>query len=191
MAYHKPAKPPVPLKLAPWEHATLPHPLPQGLLPAQHAGPLFLILAGVGMVLLNPTLGPWGIPVALVLARLLVLDVAAYVLPDVYTLPLLATGVVATALAQQWFWLAGVLAVFAALWFATPHLPKSLAKSVGIGGGDLKLLAAMALWLNPLAFCWAIAVGCLLWLPLVWRQPLLPVPLGAPLLVGWVIMLVL
>ena len=101
-AYHKPAKPPVPLKLAPWEHATLPHPLPLGLLPAKHAGPLFLMLAGLGMVLLNPTLGPWGIPVALVLARLLVLDVAAYVLPDVYTLPLLATGVVATALAQQW-----------------------------------------------------------------------------------------
>ena len=128
---------------------------------------------------------------ALVLARLLVLDVAAYVLPDVYTLPLLATGVVATALAQQWFWLAGVLTVFTVLWFATPRLPKSLAKSVGIGGGDLKLLAAMALWLNPLSFCWAIAVGCLLWLPLVWRQPLQPVPLGAPLLVGWAIMLVL
>lgn len=184
MAFHKPAKPPAILKLAPWEHATLPHPLPLGLLPAQHAGPIFLILAGLGMVLLNPTLGPWGIPVALVLARLLVLDVAAYVLPDVYTLPLLATGVYAAAWAQQWLWLAGVLAVFAALWWAAPRLPKAL----GIGGGDLKLLAAMALWLNPLAFCWAIAVGCLLGLPLVWRQPLLPVPLGAPLLVGWAIM---
>lgn len=138
-------------------------------------------------LLLMPLLALGGMPLALaapVFARLLALDLTAYTLPNVYTLPLLAAGLSHAAYMGH-PWQAGLAAGLLALGFIAPRFPVAH----GLGGGDFKLLAAMLAWLPLQAAAFAMAIGCFLWLPLAFWRPRTPQPFGVPLLVGWVLII--
>jgi len=152
-----------------------------GLLNPKHCGWLTGIVALLLIGLLWPVLGVAGVPAALVFSRLLALDLTTYTLPDIYTLPLMATG-----LGVAW---GHHLGITAAVWgglLVLASVGRYCASSrLGMGEGDLKLLAALVAWLGPVAALAAVGVGCLLWLPVACLTPKRPLPLGVPLLLGW------
>ncbi|HEX2859491.1 MAG TPA: prepilin peptidase [Alphaproteobacteria bacterium] len=173
--------------LLPWEKATLkardlwlPGWLPVNRHPAFTA--LFALLLLAPLALALPPLA--ALATAMVFARMLALDLTTYTLPDIYTLPLLAVGLAAAALEQQFaqVGLAMALLVLAPL---APRFPITR----GLGGGDFKLLAALLAWLPLNAAAFAVAIGCFLWLPLAFWRPKTPQPFGAPLLVGWALII--
>lgn len=171
-----------------WESATgVADEAQKGLLPGAWAGWLTLAAAVVfgGVLQAGGGLPFWvAVPVGLVWARLAVLDLTTYTLPNIYTLPLLAVGWLyawQNGLAAQ---AAGAAAVLAAvgLWGGRP------AAAAGLGGGDLKLLAALFAFLPVWQGLWAVALGCAVWLPVAFAMPRRAVPLGVPVLVGWGVM---
>jgi leader peptidase (prepilin peptidase) / N-methyltransferase len=172
--------------LTPWEKATgVGEAAMPGVLPPRFSGRLTLAFAMLLALLFWPLFGLSGVFMAFVFARLIVLDLATYTLPNIYTVPLMLVGLMHAADADRAlpvfiFWLA--LALLAGL-------GRYLLRSFGLGEGDLKLLAALVAFLGALPSLTAVAVGCLLWLPVVWGKPKQAVPLGVPLLVGWAIVL--
>jgi prepilin signal peptidase PulO-like enzyme (type II secretory pathway) len=168
-------------RLWPWEKATLtPADLAlPGWLPPRADNVVTLLGGILGAVLLPAPL--W--PLAWVLARLAALDLTLYVLPDIYTVPLLAVGLthaVQTHAMPQF--LAGM--VLLALQLSGQRRLQS-----HFGGGDFKLLAAMLAWLPLSTAAMAVAVGCLVWLPMAFLRPKAMHPFGLPLILGWVIIL--
>lgn len=174
-------------KFAAWERATgVPEAHTAGLVQGRYSGRLTLAVGLVFMVLLVPPYGFWGGVLALIFARLVALDLTSYTLPNVYTLPMMLVGLV-VALG------AGHLLATLALWLALA-LVAGFARvypqaRLGVGEGDLKLLAAMAGFLPLPTVLLAIAVGCVLWMPIAFMAPKRPLPLGVPILLGWVIVL--
>lgn len=154
-----------------------------GLLAARWVWPLTAL--GLPLAaLLWPVYGPLALPLGLALGRLLALDLTTYLLPNLYTYPLLAGG-----LAFAWFDGHAFSAVLSTLVFLglrelTLRLPNP---SRGLGGGDYTLLAALCCWLGFGNAMWASLLGSLLWFPFTWLAPRRHVPLGAPLIVGWAI----
>lgn len=173
--------------LAPWEVATgVAQAALPGVVPGRFTSRLSWAAALFFAVLLWPVYGLSGLLIGLVLGRLLALDLTTYTLPNIYTIPLMAisffvalgNGQLGATLA---LWLA--LLLVAGVVRARPHI------GLGIGEGDLKLLAAMAGFLGPPGTLAAIACGCLLWLPGAWLAPKQALPLGVPLVLGWGIIL--
>lgn len=133
----------------------------------------------VAMAALWPVHGVWALLLALPLARLLALDITAYLLPHLYTIPLIVAGV----------WLGQGLV---SLWLIIPVLVARevalrLPKPMGLSGGDFMLLAAMLAWLPVHQACVAATVGCVLWLPVAFMFPKRDIPLGVPLILGWLV----
>lgn len=173
--------------LTPWERATdVAEACTVGLVPARYSGRLTLAVAlGFG-VCLWPLFGFWGGVLALIFARLVALDVVSYTLPNIYTVPMMLVGLVA-ALG------AGHLVATLVLWLALLLLA-SMGRlypgaRLGVGEGDLKLLAAMAGFLALPQVLVAIVAGCVLWMPVAWAFPKKALPLGVPLVLGWVVVL--
>lgn len=172
--------------LTPWEQATgVADAAIPGLFSAHHSGRLTWALALVLAVLLWPAWGLPGVAVALIFARLMALDLTTYTLPNIYTIPLLAVGLV-VAMGNH---LLATLLVWLALWLVGVAGRRWPRQGLVLGEGDLKLLAAMVASLGPLPALAALAVGCLLWLPGAWLVPNRPLPLGVPLLLGWALAL--
>lgn len=183
---HRPKQPPNPIWF--FEQPTIPPGAAQpGILPLPHPGLVTLFLMIPIMVFFWPLYGPLAPVLAFVAARLLVLDLTTYLLPNLYTYPLIAGGLV-------WAWGQGygpyalilvvVMLVLRAVFLSRPNL------KLGMGGGDFALLAALCGWLEPqVVFC-AIAIGCILWLPFTFLTPQRAVPLGVPIILGWVSLLV-
>jgi|GEM_PF-4821987 len=163
--------------------------VPQAALPgfvhARLAWPLTLAGWAVFAVILWPVMGIFALPVALIFARLFALDLAAYTLPDIYTLPLAATGLLSAVLngrAGQGLTMVLLLALLAVVM-------RLRRPAMGLAEGDLKLLAAMFTFLPFGMACWGVALGCVAWLPVTYARPRHMVPFGVPLIVGWMIIL--
>ena len=185
--------------LWPWERATVPESqLAPGWFPAEKLAAVTWLAMGVMLMILSPTAG-WPMAwMALPLARLVALDLTTHTLPDIYTLPLLAVG-----LAHAWVTGSLVVAVGAVVAVAllmmlagltVPALRQMLGKEpgpAGIGGGDVKLLLALFAWLPPAEACFAVAVGCVAWLPLAFLYPRRAQPFGVAIALGWVAVLAL
>lgn len=103
---------------------------------------------------------------ALVFARLMALDLTALVLPDVYTLPLLALGLFAPFLLgwhTNWHTALTGAGLGLTLSFGFALLAEKLTNAnSGLGGGDIKLIAAAGAWLGPFLLLFYIPAGVLL-----------------------------
>ena len=167
-----------------FEAATVPPDAGQpGLLRPRWAWPLTGLTVPLA-ALLWPAYGPLAPVLGLLAGRLLALDLTTYLLPNLYTYPLLGGG-----LAYAWFaghgWSSAfsVLALLA-LRELTLRLPSA---RKGLGGGDYTLLAATCCWMTLADAMWAGLLGSLLWFPFTWLAPRRHVPLGAPVILGWAV----
>jgi len=98
------------------------------------------------------------------LATLSVIDWRTYRLPDALTLPLIAGGLVVTAIEDSSALPAHALAAIfggASIW-AISELYLRVRKHAGIGLGDAKLLAAAGAWLGPFILAPTLLVSALL-----------------------------
>jgi leader peptidase (prepilin peptidase)/N-methyltransferase len=120
--------------------------------------------AGLAAGLATPAEGPLvGAAVAAVLAAAAAVDAERRILPDALTLPLIAGGLAAGAAglgAGFGARTAGAALGFAALAAFAVGFRRARGRD-GVGGGDLKLLAAGGAWIGPepLAFAVAAAAG--------------------------------
>ena len=174
--------------LAPWEKATNVAPaVRSGMLPQTAIWPLTAFSALALMLFLYPTLGLVAIPTALIFGRLIALDLTTYTLPNIYTVPLIIMGLM-HAFTQEH--LSQGLATILLLMFFSATLNRAPLKiRFGVGGGDIKLLAALFAFLPLTSAFWAIAIGSLLWLPVAFIKPKAMVPFGVPLILGWAVLL--
>ncbi len=105
-------------------------------------------------------LGGLAIPILLLTA----FDLRYRVLPDMLTLPVAAAGLMAAALVPQAggpeFWIAtlGCFGAGALMWLVQNGF-RLLRGIDGLGGGDVKLIAAMGAWLGPADCAFAIATA--------------------------------
>lgn len=121
-----------------------------------------------------------------VLLALCAIDLAEMLLPDVLTLPLLPMGILYQGLYGGGS-IEGVLGAtggFALLWLTAALYRKSRARD-GMGGGDIKLAAALGGWVGLVALPWflliAFATGLVgMGLPLLLarKDTAMPVPFG-------------
>ncbi len=176
-----------PHRLTPWERATgVPQASQPGWVAASYSLRLTLAFWLILGLFLFPAYGFWGGVLALMFARMAALDLTTYTLPNVYTLPLMAVSFWAALgaghlIATLVLWLA--LAVLAGVGRGFPQA------KMGIGEGDLKLLAAMGGFLALPSVLTAIVAGCLLWLPFACYAPKRALPLGVPIILGWALVL--
>lgn len=122
---------------------------------------------------------------ALILWRLLILDLTYLILPDIYTLPLTLIGLVATFFIHpHWWWgIAGTALMFA-IHYGFAMLCHILTKGRGgLGGGDIKLAAALGAWFGPLASLLILAAANLInFIPaLIWPKRDIPFGIGLTL----------
>lgn len=175
-----------PVQLAPWEVAThVAEAVQPGLLPLHRLPFLTLSCAAALILFLWPTLGWAAIPTGLVFARLLALDLTTYTLPNIYTVPLICIGLPFAYFHGQLPQAAYALLIMLTFSFALSRCNVSL----GFGGGDMKLMAALFAFLPLTTAFWAIAAGSILWLPVAFLKPKAMVPFGVPLILGWSLML--
>lgn len=174
-------------RLLPWEKATGVETASRPGLVARHwLFPLTVIASVTATALLVLPLGFAAALVGgLVLGRLVALDLTTYTLPNVYTLPLVTVGLCQAIVGNHIGPALLACFVLACLYAFTAQMRLS----AGVGGGDLKLLAAMFAFLSPVMGFTAIAVGCLVWLPLAWKKPKAAVPFGVPIIIGWLAVL--
>lgn len=152
-----------------------------GMVPPTHATTWTLVLTLLAVAMLWPSYGWLAVLLAFPLARLLVLDATCYLLPNLYTLPLIAGGVV-YALMSGYGELT-LLVVVLLLFLREVCL--RVTWHCGLCGGDFTLLAALFSWFPlPQAFM-AVAVGSLMYLPVAFIFPARAVPFGVPLVAGW------
>lgn len=174
----------------PWEVAThAPLSARPGLLTAAAAPWLSVVFALAVVALLWQPFGWLAIVIGLVFGRLMALDLTTYTLPNVYTIPLFTVGLLHALSHEQ---LAQALIACLLIFFFNKTMAAAnmrMARSIGVGGGDLKLLAALFAFLPLTSAFWAIAVGSLFYMPVAFAKPKATVPFGVPLLVGWVILL--
>ncbi|MCP5405445.1 MAG: prepilin peptidase [Pseudomonadaceae bacterium] len=157
-------------------------------IPAPDINRVTLVLALAIPLLLWPAYGPLALLLAFPLARLLVLDACCYLLPNLYTLPLISGGVV-------YAWMSGfgtpALMMVAVLLLVREGVLRLPPSRIGIGGGDFMLLAALFSWLPLAPACFAVALGCVIYLPVAFALPGRPIPFGVPLIAGWLLMALL
>ncbi len=174
----------------PWEAAThAPASAQPGLLPTTAATWLTIVFALAVTALLWQPFGYASIAIGLVFGRLMALDLTTYTLPNVYTIPLLTVGLM-HALSQEQLaqaLIACLLMVFFNKTVAAANM--RMARSIGVGGGDLKLLAALFAFLPLTSAFWAVAAGSILYLPVAFTEPKATIPFGVPLLLGWAVLL--
>lgn len=133
---------------------------------------LYLVTAGAVRAVGTPTVPPLlpSLLLAVALSLLSAIDLRSYRLPDALTLPLIAAGLVVTALADvRLLWWHALSAVIGfALLAAVAAVYQRVRNRPGLGLGDAKLLAASGAWLGaellPDVLLWAsgAAVLCVL-----------------------------
>ena len=128
----------------------------EGVLKEKHLLPLTLLLLAIFMVIpiiYNNSPYPYWVYaiLALLSSRLIAIDLRHFILPDIYTLPLLILGLAIPPLL-------GIASIYDALigagiGFAVPcaiaygmYLWKG--STAGLGGGDIKLMAACGAWIG-------------------------------------------
>jgi prepilin signal peptidase PulO-like enzyme (type II secretory pathway) len=176
--------------LTPWEVATnVPQAATPGLLPRTITFALTMLAAVVIALILWPVFGPASLAMGLLFGRLIALDLTTYTLPNVYTIPLATVGLFHALSAEHLG--QAFLAIIILFCFnkVMAHANLRMARHVGFGGGDFKLLAALFAFLPLTSAFWAIAVGCLAYMPAAFAKPKATVPFGVPLIIGWVILL--
>lgn len=176
----------MPQTFIPWENATnVPLSSRPGVLPARALTPLTLLAAFLITLILWPTFHLAALLIGLVFGRLMALDLTTYTLPNVYTVPLLLVGW-AHAATNGLFTQAilVLIGIFLLAW-----LMRRNHYNAGIGGGDLKLLAALFAFLPATSAFFAIAVGSFLWLPVAFAKPKASIPFGVPIVLGWTLLL--
>lgn len=174
----------------PWEASThVPEAAQPGLLPQAATGSLTALFSLLIILLLWPLYGAWSLGIGLTFGRLMALDLTTYTLPNVYTIPLLTVGVL-HALTTEHLTQAA-LAIVLIFVFNRTLMKANLraARKIGVGGGDLKLLASLFAFLPLTSACWAIAAGCILYMPVAFLKPKATVPFGVPLILGWILLL--
>ncbi|PIZ31587.1 MAG: hypothetical protein COY40_01655 [Alphaproteobacteria bacterium CG_4_10_14_0_8_um_filter_53_9] len=180
-------KPPANIYLFPWERAThVADDMIDGWLDARWLG---IVSTGAGLMcaLTLYTVAGWGGAfLGVVLGRMLAFDLVGYVLPDVYTLPLVA---VAAAFALSHGMGDGRLLGAVLLGVAYMGMMRFQPR-IGLGGGDLKLMAAMLLAMGPFTFWTSTLAACVLWAPFAFWQPKKAIPFGVPLLIGSILMFI-
>ena len=129
---------------------------------------------------------------AMLWARQMALDLGHQVLLNVYTYPLLLLAFLYHGLSGTAWAIPVTGAVLG--WGGATALAWGIARlrpgHSGLGGGDVKLLAALGAWVGPGLLLSVIGLGCLLSLLLSLRQPKADLPLGPGLIVaGWVLTL--
>ncbi len=147
--------------------------------------PLTLLAAVVIAILLWANYGIAALAIGLIFGRLLALDLTTYTLPNIYTVPLMAVGLMHSLVFGGFSqaicaWLIILLISMVA---SRSHL------KIGMGGGDFKLLAALFAFLPLTDACFAIALGSLLWLPVAFKHPKQSIPFGVPIILGWTLLL--
>ena len=174
----------------PWETAThVPASSRTGFLPLSTLMPLTLLLALCLSALLWQGYGMAGVAMGLLFGRLMALDLTTYTLPNIYTVPLLAVGMVYAALhGMLWQALTAAVGVYL-LAEVLRRAGAARGLSTGMGGGDLKLLAALFAFLPVTEALFALALGSFIWLPVAFAKPKLSVPFGVPIVIGWVLLL--
>lgn len=166
----------------------------QGPLPARFLTLAWLLAsAAFGLAALPALPDTWPslaavLGLALVLARLTAVDLAHLLLPDVYTLPLLVAGLLVPPLLGWQGPSAGVLGAVVGGGVAL-GLAVGLAVARGgaaeLGGGDIKLMAALGAWVGLFQLPLALAVACFLSLGLAFAQPRgAHIPFGPGLCIG-------
>lgn len=172
--------------LWPWEKRFVPaRDILPGVIAPRHTLLLTLLLTGLLCAWWFVSDVPWGyVLLALPCARLIALDLTHHILPDIYTLPLLITGAAIAGItatgdtSMLGFAVAlgmGLLMLLAAWIFN---------QQAGVGGGDLKLLAAIGMWAGFPIILLVMALGCICSLPLlVVKQRY--IPLGPGLILAW------
>ena len=140
------------------------------------------------------TLGlPLQILLAVVLGRLLALDLTYLILPDVYTLPLIGLGLLLPPLFGLHSWIFGLIG--AVIGFVFPLVFAVLVEKIsktnsGMGGGDIKLLAAMGAWLGPINLAFSLPIACFATLAFALRIPKnQDLPFGPGLIISFIIFL--
>lgn len=173
-----------------WEEAThAPTAAQPGLLPATTTLWLTLLCATIIATVLWQPFGYYALPIGLIFGRLMALDLTTYTLPNVYTIPLFVVGLFHALTHEQLAqaFIAAIIIVFFNKTLAAANM--RMARTIGIGGGDLKLLAALFAFLPLTSAFWAIAVGSLAYMPVAFAKPKATVPFGVPLIIGWIILL--
>jgi len=168
-----------------------------GLLPPRLLAKVFTATAALGLMLLwfkeLPTLPLLLLAVAtLLLVRQLILDLCHETLLDIYNLPLailglIWAGVYGVGITQSL--LGGVLGfgVSLGLSWVISRIKPGLS---GLGGGDVKLLGVMGLWLGPLGLLLAFMLGNFINLAVALIFNRSSLPQGPGLIIGlWVMLL--
>lgn len=185
-----------------WERRFLPEAdIGTGILPERFALPLtFAGWAALGLGLFAlPALAPATLVAvllcALVLWRLLILDLTYLVLPDVYTLPFLLVGLAAIPflnLHPTWWWsLSGAALLFAIHYGLALLCAKFTGGTGGLGGGDIKLAAALGAWFGPVGGLVILALASALNMLPALLAPKRDIPFGFGLTLGSLIILAL
>ena len=146
---------------AAWVSAKLAHGgRPGALLVISMAGAEVLLAASAAMA--RPEAIAWSLGLGWTLAILASVDLAAFRLPDVLTLPLMSAGLARAALSDDDLagHVAGLVVGYSAI-AVTGWIFKRLRGRRGIGLGDAKLFAAAGAWLGwaPLPSVMLIACG--------------------------------
>jgi leader peptidase (prepilin peptidase)/N-methyltransferase len=142
----------------------------EGVLPEKYLLPLTLVLSALfisSIFLVQNLAFPYWvyIIIAIICSRLIAIDLRHFLLPDVYTLPLLIMGVIIPPLISDISFIDTV--VGAVIGFAVPF---SIAYGVylwkgstaGLGGGDIKLMAACGAWVGIMSLPLLIMLTCII-----------------------------
>jgi len=143
---------------------------------------ILIIITDINFSIKSSLLALW----IILSARALVVDLHHTILPNIYTALLFALGLGWVAFGFGVSWLEAGLGVLAGavlpllLWASA----KLLRQPAVLGGGDVKFLLVMGLWLGPLHLCWALVLATILTLPLLIIPKARPLPMGPGLILA-------
>lgn len=133
------------------------------------------------------------IPLAILLARLVAVDLTGMVLLNIYTAPLAVAGLILAPLTLAGGYLNALLGGVwcGVLFFVLSSFGYVLSKGKGgLGGGDFKLAVGLGLWLGLTGAIWLPALAMLINLPLAFIFPKRQLPFGPGLILAFLVLLV-
>ncbi len=185
--------------LLPWERWSIPladrHPGPLNVKYGYIATFLFIIIQlFIALLSLNEVWLAAFLPLILYIcltSRMIVVDLMHTIIPNVYTAALAVVGIAVLAIMPTVPW--GFVAVSLAIALGLPALLWLMAfilrQPAALGGGDVKMLLALAFWLDPVSLCWAMFAGTVFTLPLLFFSSFRPIPMAPGFAVGALLML--
>ena len=177
-----------------------PDEIDQGLLPPKYMGTLTLLLF-ILFIATSQYLSPafnwvqysvWG-ALALLSARLLVIDLSHLLLLNIYVLPLAILGLIAGPYIHHITYVDSLIGLLAgaAIAFGLYGLMRLLSKTADFGMGDLKLIIAIGPWLGVFHLMIAIGISSIVALIMsLFFARNQPMPFGPALIVSlWIMLL--